>query len=125
MRYSILRLPDFSKPFYVVSDACMHSIGGLVAQEYVFEGKKILMPVSWFSRTLNKHEVNYPVRELEALAIVETFKKFEYLLLGSAFTVVCKTDHNTLRQVQQGGDLTNKRLARWQVLCYGARVGER
>ena len=90
-----------------------------MAQEYEYNGKKILMPVSWFSRTLNKHEVNYPVRELEALAIVETFKKFEYLLLGSPFTVACKTDHNTLRQVQQGGELTNKRLARWQEYLGG------
>ena len=119
MQYPILRLPDFEKPFVVVSDACMHSIAGLVSQEYEFNGKKILMPVSWFSRTLNKHEVNYPVRELKALAIVETFKKYEYLLLGSAFTVACKTDHNTLRQVQQGGELTNKRLARWQEYLGG------
>jgi len=77
------------------------------------------MPVAWHSATLNKHQINYPVRELEMLAIHECFKKFEYLLLGSPFKVVMKTDHSTLKQVQQGGELTNKRLARWQEYLGG------
>jgi hypothetical protein len=63
---------------------------------------------------MTKHEVNYSVREQECLAIHDCFKKFEYLLLGSAFEVIMETDHSSLKQVELGASLqSSKRLARW------------
>ena len=117
--YPILRLPDFEKQFFLLTDSCATAIGGCVAQEYEFrdendEVKKVLLPVAYHSRKMSKHEVNYSVREQECLAIHSCFKKFEYLLVGSKFEVVCKTDHSSLKQVQEGGSLqSSKRLARW------------
>ena len=46
-------------------------------------------------------------------------KKYEYLLVGSPFTIIIRTDHSTLKQVQLGGELKNKRLARWQEFFGG------
>ena len=119
-RYPILRLPDFTKPFVVLTDACDVSLGGVCAQEYECQNHKgemvkMLLPVAYHSRTFNKHEVNYPVRERECLGIIDSLKKWEYLLVGAPFKIVIKTDHSTIRQLNQtaGGDLTNKRMARW------------
>jgi hypothetical protein len=112
--YPILRLPDFGKQFYLVTDSCDHAIGGAVCQMYEHEGRKTLMPVAYHSRKMSKHEVNYSVREQECLAVHDCFKKFEYLLLGSPFEVIMHTDHSSLKQVELGGTLqTSKRLARW------------
>jgi len=118
-RYPILRLPDFSKQFYVVTDSCDHAIGGAIMQMYEHEGKEILLPVGYHSRTMTGAERNYPVREQECLAIHDTLKKYEYLLVGSNFTIIIRTDHSTLKQVQLGGELKNKRLARWQEFFGG------
>jgi hypothetical protein len=113
-KYPVLRLPDFKKQFYLVTDSCDHALGGMVAQLYEHEGKKILLPVAYHSRKFSKHEVNYSVREQECLAIIDCFKKYEYLLVGSPFEVIMKTDHSSLKQVEQGGSLqSSKRLARW------------
>jgi hypothetical protein len=113
-QYPILRLPDFSKQFYLVTDSCKHAIGGAVCQMYEFEGKKSLMPVAYHSRKMTKHEVNYSVREQEGLAIYDCFRKFEYLLLGSPFEVIMETDHSSLKQIELGASLqSSKRLIRW------------
>ena len=112
--YPILRLPDFTRQFHLVTDSCKHAIGGAICQMYEFDGKKTLMPVAYHSRKMTKHEVNYSVREQECLAIHDCFKKFEYLLLGSAFEVIMETDHSSLKQVELGASLqSSKRLARW------------
>ena len=112
--YPVLRMPDFNKQFYLVTDSCDHALGGMVGQMYERDGKKVILPVAYHSRKFNKHERNYPVREQECLAIHDSFKKFEYLLRGAKFEVIIETDHSSLRQVQLGGDIqSNKRLSRW------------
>ena len=58
--YPVLRLPDFGRQFYLVTDSCDHAIGGAVRQMYEHEGCKTLMPVAYHSRKMSKHEVNYP-----------------------------------------------------------------
>ena len=121
--YPILRLPDFTRQFHLVTDSCKHAIGGAICQMYEFDGKKTLMPVAYHSRKMTKHEVNYSVREQECLAIHDCFKKFEYLLLGSAFEVIMETDHSSLKQVELGASLqSSKRLARWAESWEGSRT---
>ena len=116
MKYPILRLPDFDKPFVVVADACDISLGGALMQEFdTPDGTgKQLLPISYYSRLFNKHEVNYPVREKECLALHDVFKKHEYYLVGAKFTVALHTDHRSLLQLQKSGPvITNRRLLRW------------
>ena len=116
MKYPILRLPDFDQPFVVVADACDISLGGALMQEFdTPDGTgKQLLPISYYSRLFNKHEINYPVREKECLALHDVFKKHEYYLIGSKFTVALHTDHRSLLQLQKSGPvITNRRLLRW------------
>ena len=111
----ILRLPDFDKPFFVVTDSCDHAVGGAVMQKYEHNGKEKLLPVMYYSRTMTSTQRAYPVREQEALAIYETFKKAEYLLLGSKFQIISLTDHHTLQQLTNPeSHVSAKRLIRWQ-----------
>ena len=69
-------LPDFDKQFYIVSDACDHALGGMLAQDY--DGH--LRPVAYHSRKFTSAEKNYTVREQECLAIVDCLRKFEHYL---------------------------------------------
>ena len=70
MRFPILRLPDFNLPMVVVADSCDISIGGAIMQlhETPDGSGKQLLPVSYYSRLLTKHELNYPIREKECVA---------------------------------------------------------
>ena len=102
------------------------SLGGTCGQEYECADehgviKKMILPVAYHSRTFNKHEINYPVREREALGIIDCMKKWEYLLVGAKFKVVVKTDHSSLKCLNNshGGTLTNPRLVRWQEYLAG------
>ena len=110
----ILRMPNFSKPFILHTDACDHSLGGVLLQET----QAHLLPVHYHSRGFNSAEMNYTVREQECLAMVDSFKKFEHYLRGSEFTVVMHTDHSSLTFLSNGSPLTG-RLGRWREYLEG------
>ena len=82
---SILALPDFSKPFMVTTDASRQAIGGVLTQE----GK----PITFESRKLRDHKLNYPTHYLEQLVVVvHALKIWLHYLLGNHFCI--KTNHN-------------------------------
>ena len=110
----ILRLPDFDKPFVLHTDSCDHSIGGALLQAH--DGH--LLPVAYHSRSMNDAEFKYPVRDQEGLALVDCFKKFTHYLRGAQFTVICKTDHQSLKYLNNGKPLEG-RLGRWQEYLNG------
>ena len=71
--YPILRLPDFSKPFFIVTDAMKGAVGGALMQ--LHDGK--LHPVAYYSKRLTPKQCEWPVRELECYGIVCTVEHFE------------------------------------------------
>ena len=82
---------DYSKeaePIYVTMDGCLTGGGG-----YVSQGKdpKTANVVAFWSGKWNSAQQNYPVHELELLALVETLKRFRGVLHGTRFTI--QTDH--------------------------------
>lgn len=60
----IVRLPHIMKPFIAHTDTSRTSLGVSLSQDYNGD----LMPVTFASRRLNKHEINDS--ELECLALV-------------------------------------------------------
>ena len=82
----VLRLPDFDRPFTVVTNASDYGIGGVLLQE--------AHPLAFESRKLNSAELNYTTTEKELLAIVHALRTWRCYLEGFEFTAV--TDHNPL-----------------------------
>ena len=98
----VLRLPDFTKPFTVVTDASIVGLGAVLLQDE--------HPVAFESRKLSPAEVRYTTTEQEMLAVVHALRTWRCYLEGVQFTVV--TDHNpiTFFSTQQ---TLSRRQARW------------
>ena len=62
----VLAQPDIEKPFDVFCDASGTGLGGVLMQE----GRVI----TYTSRQLRKHEVNYPTHDLELAVVVHALK---------------------------------------------------
>ena len=67
-------------------------------------------PIAYASRTLQKHEQNYGVTELEALGVVWAVKHFRPYLYGHHCEVY--TDHEALKSLLNTPQPSGK-LARW------------
>lgn len=105
-RAPCLKLPDYSKEFIVTCDASGFAIAGVLSQ--MFDDQE--HPIAFESRKLNSHEMNYPVHELELLAIVYCLKKWKIYVEGREITV--KTDHASLKHLRTQKNLS-RRMARW------------
>ena len=103
----VLKLPDFTKSFLVITDASGQAIGGVLTQE----GR----PVAYTSRKLRLHELNYPTHDLELLAIIHALKIWRHYLLGRKFEL--HTDHKSLKWIFTQPDL-NMRQRRWMELLH-------
>ena len=68
----IVRGPDWSQPFEIMSDASNHAVGAALAQR---EGKDPFV-IAYASKTLDAAQSNYTTTEKELLAIVFTLDKF-------------------------------------------------
>jgi hypothetical protein len=86
----ILSNPDFDQPFKVATDSSQFGNGAVLYQE--IDGKNRY--ISFFSRSLNKSQVNYPATKRELLAIVQSLKAFRYYLYGRKFELF--TDHKAI-----------------------------
>lgn len=86
----ILQYPDFGKPFILTTDASDFALGAVLSQGEIGEDR----PISFASRSLNKHERNKPVIEKELLGIHWGIQFFRPYLFGRKFIVV--TDHRPL-----------------------------
>ena len=75
----ILAFPNFSKGFFLATDASGIGLGAVLLQ--VQEDGSI-RPIAYASRTLQKHECNYEATELEALGVVWAIKHFRSYLYG-------------------------------------------
>ena len=87
----ILQHPDYSRPFYLHTDASTSGLGAVLSQlnddhkEYV---------IAYASRSLNEAEQNYPTTNLECLAIVWAIEHF-YKYLEAKFFFI--TGHSVLQ----------------------------
>ena len=62
----VLVHPDFNRQFILYTDALKEGLGAILAQEG--QDKKI-HPVTFISYKNNRHERNYPITDLEGLAV--------------------------------------------------------
>ena len=101
----VLILPDIRKDFQVYCEASRLGLGG------------VLMPnrrvVSYASRQLRPHELNYATHDLELAAVVHALKTWRHFLIGNQCDVY--TDHKSLKYIFTQKDL-NPMQRRWLEL---------
>ena len=88
----ILRHYDSDLPYIIECDPSDFAIGAVLSQE--FEGR--LHPVAFYSRKMNKHEINYEIHDKELLAITAAFKEWRRYLEGARHKISVYTDHRGL-----------------------------
>jgi hypothetical protein len=88
----LLRFPDKSLPYEVVTDASYLGLGGVLLQE----GQS----VTFESRKLNDAKLNYQTTEKERLAVVHALHVWRCYLEGAEFTVCTDQVSNTYFQTQ-------------------------
>jgi hypothetical protein len=109
----IMVYPDFTKKFYLATDASDISIGATL-QQYDDNGN--LRPISFAGRSLKPAEKNYTVTHKELLAVVWAVEYFRVYLESDHFII--HTDHAALTHLMRQKSLT-QRVIRWQVLLNG------
>ena len=103
----VLAYPDFEQPFLLETDASGTGLGAVLAQK---QEDGSVRPVAYASRTLQNHEKNYRVTELEGLGVVWATKHFRPYLYGHPCDVY--TDHEALKALLNTPQPSGK-LARW------------
>ncbi|MCP4477936.1 MAG: hypothetical protein GY818_07580 [Planctomycetaceae bacterium] len=91
----LLRHPDMSKEFFVVTDASDVGIGAVLMQEY----SGVLEPVEFWSSKLQETQQHWYVGEKELYGIVATIEHWQKFLKLRKFTVY--TDHKNLENLQK------------------------
>jgi len=90
----VLILPDYDKPFTLITDASDYAMGSILEQEDVFSRSH---PVAYFSKSLQPAERNYKIHDKELLAIVQSLKHFWHYLQGNTHQTKIFSDHANLQ----------------------------
>jgi hypothetical protein len=98
----VLVQSDNSKPFEVFCDASGTGLGCVLMQE----GQVI----TYASRALRPHKLNYPTHDLELAAVVHALKIWRHYLMGNRCNIF--TDHKSLKYIFTQSEL-NMRQRRW------------
>jgi len=98
---------DDATSIHLYTDASQYGIGASLVQ--VVDGKEQV--VSLMSRTLNKTQCNWSTIEKECFAIVEAFRKFEYLIRDVHF--ILHTDHANLVHIKDTG---SPKVIAWKMM---------
>jgi hypothetical protein len=105
----IMVFPNFTKPFWIQTDASGFSIGSILAQKDENQAERV---IAYASRTLNKAEKAYSVIERELLAIIWSVKHFRHYIYGQQ--IMLQTDHSPLKWLMSHQD-SSSRLMRWAL----------
>jgi hypothetical protein len=103
----VLAFPDFSKPFVLETDASGAGLGVVLAQK---QDDGSVRPLAYASHSLQPHERNYGITELEGLGVVWAVKHFLPYLYGHICHVF--TGHSALTSLLNTPQQSGK-LARW------------
>ena len=98
----VMRLPDPSKPYEVITDASLNGTGSILMQDG--------HPIAYMSKKFSSAERNYATGEQELLACFLALKEWRCYLEGTEFPLI--TDHNPLTALQTQTTLSRKQ-ARW------------
>ena len=90
----VLIQPDLSKPFELEVDSSGFARGAVLLQRGADNKKH---PIAFYSQTLMDAKQNYPINDLEFLAIVYALLHWCAFLAGSPHDIIVHTDHANLQ----------------------------
>ncbi|GJP51499.1 hypothetical protein CLOM_g10662, partial [Closterium sp. NIES-68] len=102
----VLILPDPEPDYVIEADASDQAVGAVLMQD---QGNG-LQPIAYLSKKLHGAELNYPIHDKDALAIIIAFKAWRCYLEGRRTTVY--TDHCSLKYLKTQPNLS-RRQVRW------------
>jgi hypothetical protein len=109
----VLWQPDFTKPFFVLTDALAYGMGAILSQEEGSIGQKPrLHPVAYYSATFTETEHNYNIYDRELLAIMKAITHWWPYLIWTNKPFIILTDHANLLHWKSPRKL-NRWTARW------------
>jgi site-specific DNA-cytosine methylase len=106
----VLRRIDPKRELILHTDWSNHGIGAVLGQKDD-DGNEYMC--ACISRSLNKHEKNYPSYKGELLALAWAVRSFRTHIHGTKFRLI--TDHQPLTWLMKARDLTGQ-YSRWQML---------
>ena len=98
----VLTLPEGNEGFKVYIDASRQGLGCVLMQH-----KRV---VAYASKQLKKHELNYPIHDLELATVIFALKTWRHYLYGATCQIF--TDHKSLKYLFTKKEL-NLRQMRW------------
>jgi len=108
----VLMSPQDSEPFRVEADSLDFTIGAVLSQQSMADGK--WHPVAFYSKSLSSVEWNYEIHDKEMLAIIRALEEWRHFLEGATHLVEIWTDHKNLEYFMTAKKL-NCRQARWSL----------
>jgi RNase H-like domain found in reverse transcriptase/Integrase zinc binding domain/Chromo (CHRromatin Organisation MOdifier) domain len=107
----VLRQPDFTKPFFLLTDASAYGMGAILSQEGGSTTPK-LHPIAYYSATFTQMERNYNIYKRELLAIIKVISHWQPYLIWTKEPFTILTDHANLLYWKSPQKL-NCHTARW------------
>jgi hypothetical protein len=96
----VLRQPDFSKQFFVHTDASAYGMGAILSQEGDLNPHNSQKPkqhlIAYYSMTFTPMEQNYNIYEQELLAIIKAITYWRPYLIWTQEPFIIYTDHANL-----------------------------
>ena len=111
----ILRQTDYTKPFFLATDASAYGVGAVLSQEGELNPrthKPTQHPIAYYSATFSPTERNYDIYKRELLAMMKALEHWRPHLAATEIPVTVLTDHANLTYWKNPKKV-NRRVARW------------
>ncbi len=122
-RKPVLLQPDFTKCFYLQTDASAYGVGAILSQAAgngdcdsppAKNSKPKLHPLAYYSTTFLPAERNYDIYERELLAVMKALAHWCHYLGWTKHPFIILTDHANLQYWKAPKNL-NRRTAQWHT----------
>ena len=97
--HPILQQPDYTKAFFLATDALAYGMGTVLSQEGEINPctqKPMLCPVAYYSATFTPMQCNYDIYKQEFLGVYMLLMKYKPHLAAMEIPVTFLTDHTNL-----------------------------
>ena len=111
----ILWQPDYTKAFYLATDALAYGMGAILSQEGELNPrtkKPMLCPIAYYSNMFTPAEWNYDIYKMEFLGVLKALKHFRPHIAAMEIPVTILTDHTNLTH-WKATRKDNRWVARW------------